>query len=193
MVKAMIHADRSEYTTKIWHCSALSRYLLAIVAMLISSIAVADLAAPEARSLSFYNLHTEEKLNVIYWQNGQYQPDALTAINRVLRDHRNDEQTPIDPQLLELLFLLQQKVQSKQPFHVISGYRSPASNELLRKSSSGVAQKSYHTRGMAIDIRLPDIKLDLLRNAAIELNGGGVGYYPRSDFIHLDSGPVRQW
>lgn len=189
----MLHAKRAESTTNSWHCSGLLCCLLAIVAMLLSSIAAADLATSEARSLSFYNLHTEEKLNVVYWQNDQYQAEALSAINRVLRDHRNDKQTPIDPQLLELLFLLQQKVQSKQPFHVISGYRSPASNELLRKSSSGVARKSFHTLGMAIDIRLPDIELDVLHDAAIELNGGGVGYYPESDFIHLDSGPVRQW
>lgn len=193
MVKAMLHAERAESTTNTWHCSGRLRCLLAIVAMLLSSIAMADLASFEARSLSFYNLHTEEKLSVTYWQNGQYQAEALSAINRVLRDHRNDKQTPIDPQLLDLLFLLQQKVQSKQPFHVISGYRSPASNELLRKSSSAVARKSYHTLGMAIDIRLPDIQLEVLRDAAIELNGGGVGYYPESDFIHLDSGPVRQW
>lgn len=193
MVEAMLHAARAASAIKAWFCSGLLRYLLVTIAILLSPIAVADLANSETRSLSFYNLHTEEKLNIIYWQNGQYQADALTAINRVLRDHRNGQQTSIDPQLLELLFQLQQKVQSKQPFHVISGYRSPASNELLRKNSSGVARKSYHMLGMAIDIRLPDIKLEVLRDAAIELGGGGVGYYPGSDFIHLDSGPVRQW
>lgn len=162
-------------------------------AMLMMPAVFANLAKESPRQLSLYNLHTEEKLKATYWADGQFQKAELTAINKVLRDHRSGEHTDMDPQLLDLMFLLHQKTQSKHPFHIISGYRSPASNEMLRQTSSGVAQKSYHTLGMAVDIRLPDIKLETLRDMAISLQGGGVGYYPESDFIHIDTGRIRQW
>ena len=169
------------------------RYLAASGAMLMMPAAMANLPKEAPRQLSLYNLHTEEKLKATYWADGEYQPDGLADINHLLRDHRSGEHTDIDPQLLNLMFLLHEKAQSKQAFHIISGYRSPASNEMLRKNSTGVAQKSLHTLGMAVDLRLPGIELEALRNMALSLQGGGVGYYPKSDFIHIDTGRVRQW
>jgi uncharacterized protein YcbK (DUF882 family) len=169
------------------------RYLAASGAMLMMPAALANLPKEAPRQLSLYNLHTEEKLKATYWAEGEYQPDGLAEINHLLRDHRSGEHTDMDPQLLNLMFLLHEKAQSKQAFHIISGYRSPASNEMLRKNSTGVAQKSLHTLGMAVDLRLPGIELEALRDMALSLQGGGVGYYPKSDFIHIDTGRVRQW
>jgi len=111
----------------------------------------------------------------------------------VLRDHRTGTQCAIDPRLLDLLHGLRNLLGTTRPFQVISGYRSPATNRVLASASSGVARDSLHTRGMAIDIRVPGIALDRLRDAAISLKGGGVGHYPRSDFVHLDVGRVRFW
>lgn len=169
------------------------RYLAASGAMLMMPAALANLPKGAPRQLSLYNLHTEEKLKTTYWAEGEYQQDGLAEINHLLRDHRSGEHTDMDPQLLNLMFLLHEKAQSKRAFHIISGYRSPASNEMLRKSSTGVAQKSLHTLGMAVDLRLPGTKLEDLRDMAISLQGGGVGFYPESDFIHIDTGRVRQW
>ncbi|WP_243633855.1 DUF882 domain-containing protein [Motiliproteus coralliicola] len=145
------------------------------------------------RSLQFYNLHTGEHIQTPYWIEGEYLDEGLTQINNVLRDHRNGEIMEIDLGLLEMLHDLQLKMDSKQPFHVISGYRSPQTNAMLRQNSSGVAKKSLHMQGMAIDIRLPDIHLPDLKVGALSLKRGGVGYYPRSDFVHLDVGRVRTW
>ena len=111
----------------------------------------------------------------------------------MLRDHRSDELTAMDPSLLDLLYNLQQKTQGHGPFHVISGYRSPSTNNKLRKNSKGVAKKSLHMQGRAIDIRLPGSELKTLQHAALSLQAGGVGYYPKSNFIHLDTGRVRFW
>jgi len=169
------------------------RYLTATGAMFIMPAALANLPKETPRQLSLYNLHTEEKLKATYWLEGHYDQDALAEINYLLRDHRSGEHTDMDPSLLDLMFLLHQKMQSNQPFHIISGYRSPASNEMLRQTSSGVAKKSYHTLGMAVDLRLPGSKLEDLRDMAVGLQGGGVGYYPKSDFIHIDTARIRQW
>jgi len=148
--------------------------------------------APE-RSLTLKNLHTGEALRATYWADGRYLGEELQVVNRVLRDHRTGEVHSMDPALLDLLYLLQQSVAVKGPYHVISGYRSPASNALLRSHSSGVARKSLHMQGKAIDIRLPGCRLAHLRKAALALKAGGVGYYPKSDFIHVDTGRVRRW
>lgn len=145
------------------------------------------------RALQFYNLHTGEHLKTPYWSEGQYLDEGLTQINNVLRDHRNGEIIEMDLRLLELLHDIQIKLGSKQPFNIISGYRSAETNQLLRKNSSGVAKKSLHMQGMAIDIRLPDIHLRDLKVSALELGRGGVGYYPGSEFVHLDVGRVRFW
>ncbi|MCG6871950.1 MAG: DUF882 domain-containing protein [Gammaproteobacteria bacterium] len=155
--------------------------------------AVARLAAKDVRSLTFVNTHTAERLHATYWERGRYLDDALAEINHVLRDHRSNEVRAIDPQLLDLLHQVQGRLRVTKPFHVISGYRSPATNARLRKASSGVAKRSLHMEGKAIDVRLPGVVLKDLRKAALDLRAGGVGYYPRPEFVHLDTGRVRHW
>ena len=145
------------------------------------------------RALRFDNLHTNEKLSVEYFAAGRYLPDALSAVNHLLRDFRTGDVGPIDPALLDLLHELATLTGSQRAFHVISGYRSPATNESLRQNSSGVASGSLHLRGQAIDIRLPDVPLATLRDAARSMRSGGVGYYAASDFVHVDTGRVRSW
>ena len=139
------------------------------------------------------NLHTNEQLSVEYFAAGRYLPDALLAVNHLLRDFRSGDVGTIDPALLDLLHRLAATVGSQRAFHVISGYRSPATNETLRHSSSGVASGSLHLRGQAIDIRLADVPLATLRDAARSMRLGGVGYYAASDFVHVDTGRVRSW
>ena len=150
------------------------------------------LTSPE-RKLSLLNLHTGENINATYWAEGQYQTSELHAINQVLRDHRTGDVMNMDSNLIELLNILHHKMDGQQAFHVISGYRSPKTNAMLNKKSSGVAKKSLHMQGRAIDIRLPGCQLASLQQAAIKLHAGGVGYYSRSGFIHIDTGRVRSW
>jgi uncharacterized protein YcbK (DUF882 family) len=145
------------------------------------------------RRLSFHNTHTGENASVVYWADGDYLADGKQEIDEILRDHRTDEVHPIDTDLLDLLYLLRAEVQGKHAFEIISGYRSPATNAALRKNSSGVAKRSYHMQGKAIDIRLPGCDLKNLHKAAMAMQAGGVGYYPGSDFIHVDVGPYRSW
>lgn len=146
------------------------------------------------RSLSLLNTHTGESLtSVIYWADGDYIPEALADINHLLRDHRSNQVKSIDPKLFDLLFALGKKVGSQETFQIISGYRSPETNRQLRQASTGVAKKSFHLAGQAADIRLPGCKLSQLRRAALNLGSGGVGYYPRSNFVHVDTGPRRSW
>ena len=145
------------------------------------------------RALSLDNIHTGEKMRTIYWQEGAYLPEALAEINYLLRDFRTGEVKDIDTDLLDLLFALQRKLDSHVAFDVISGYRSPETNSLLHSKSDGVAKNSLHTLGMAIDIRLPGYELKTLRSTAIDLRRGGVGYYPKSDFVHVDIGRIRYW
>ena len=159
--------------------------------------AVAPAARKAAvRSLSFFNTHTGERLKTAYCCDGKYEPRALAQINHILRDWRVDEVRPIDPQLLDLLHELSGTLETDSPFHIISGYRSPVTNQTLRgqgNTHTGVASKSLHMVGKAIDIRLPGVKLDHLRGAARSLKLGGVGYYPSSNFVHVDTGRVRYW
>jgi len=159
----------------------------------ISALAAFDSKSKASKSLAFYNTHTKERLQVCYSQNGKYDPKALAKINYILRDHRSGEVKAIDTGLLELLHELSLKTRPQAPFHVISGYRSPTTNKKLRKKSNGVASRSLHMQGKAIDIRLPGFKTRQLRNVARRLKIGGVGYYAKSDFVHVDIGRVRYW
>ncbi len=153
-----------------------------------------SLVGAQERSLSLLNTHTGERLNdVVYWEQGDYILNALEHLNHVLRDHRTNEVHPIDPMTLDLMAAISRKVGGKQPFEIVSGYRSPQSNRLLRNKSNGVAKKSYHMQGKAVDLRLPGVPLKTVRKAALDLRMGGVGYYPKSNFIHIDSGSVRSW
>jgi len=145
------------------------------------------------RALSFYNTHTGENMKAVYWDQGTYVPQALADINYILRDYRTGEVKKIDTDLLDLLFALHQKMESTGPFNVISGYRCPETNSLLHIMSKGVANNSLHICGKAIDIRLPGHELKALHRAAVDLRRGGVGYYPASDFVHVDVGRIRYW
>ena len=159
----------------------------------LSAMAAFDSRSNPFKNLAFYNTHTQERLHVCYCRNGKYDFKALSKINHILRDHRSGEVRAIDIQLLELLHDLSFKTSSQSPFHVISGYRSPATNKKLNKKSAGVASKSLHMQGKAIDIRIPGIKTRKLRNVARQMKAGGVGYYSKSDFVHVDTGRVRYW
>jgi uncharacterized protein YcbK (DUF882 family) len=152
-------------------------------------------AAPRAasRALTFAHLHTGERLAVEYCTAGHYLPDALAAVNTLLRDFRTGDVCAIDPALLDLLFELQGETAATRPFEVISGFRSPATNAALRRRSHGVASSSLHMVGRAIDIRVADVPLPALRRAATALRRGGVGYYPASNLVHVDTGRVRTW
>ena len=145
------------------------------------------------RSLSFVHTHTGEKLAAAYWKDGEYQPQVLQQVNRLLRDFRTNEVHAIDPALLDVLFELRTRVGSERAFHVISAYRSPRTNEMLRQSSNGVAEHSMHMLGKAIDVRLEEFPTERLADVARSLRRGGVGFYRASDFVHVDTGRVRYW
>lgn len=165
----------------------------ALLGNLVVPSAFAKLTYPKERELTFRHLHTGETLRVTYWAEGDYLTESLMAIDHLLRDHRTDETVNMDRQLMDLLFNLQTHLGRQGEFQIISGYRSPKTNKMLRATSRGVAKKSLHMQGRAIDIRLPGTELKQLRKAAIALKAGGVGYYPKSNFIHVDTGRVRTW
>jgi uncharacterized protein YcbK (DUF882 family) len=164
------------------------------LASALGSRALAQTAADLGpRAVALHNLHTGESLQAIYWDQGRYVPDALAAVNKVLRDYRTNDEHMMEPRLVDLLHQVHGKVGAKQPFQVISGYRSPKTNAMLHERSGQVAGKSLHMQGMAIDVRLEGVQLDHLHKAAMTLADGGVGYYPTSDFVHMDVGRVRRW
>src|SRR5262245_54658724 len=152
-------------------------------------------ASAGPRSLSFEHLHTGEKLSLVYAVGDQYVQAALQNVRQFLRDFRNGETHVIDPALLDQLHTLASVTATHASFQVISGYRSPATNEMLRREGHGVASASLHLKGQAIDIRLADVALADLRDAALSLHAGGVGYYPSADsnFVHVDTGAFRRW
>ena len=164
-------------------------------------IAPPPLAVPSAptvvkavpRVLALQNLHTGEKIEACYWENGKYVPDACAALNKVLRDHRSGDVHMMDPGLYEILTAMAAKMERNPNFQIISGYRSPASNAKMAAASSGVAKHSLHMEGKAMDVRMPGAQLSMLRKTALDLKKGGVGYYPNSNFVHVDTGRVRQW
>ena len=153
----------------------------------------ANAFATEAQSLSFYHIHTSEKLKVTYRERGALIAGALDQINHFLRDFRTEQTHPIDVALLDELCRLYEKFEGRGRFEVISGYRSPQTNEALRHVSTGVAKNSLHLTGRAIDVRLTSAKTDRLRDAAIAMHSGGVGYYRDSNFVHIDTGDFRTW
>ncbi len=166
--------------------------LASTAALAIRPVRAAVNSAPE-RTLSFHHLHTGENLHETYWANGEYLDEGVAAITRVLRDFRTGDSHPMDLELLDTLYRLRQKTGSDRAFEIISAYRSPKTNAMLRNNSNGVAKKSLHMQGRAIDIRLPGHDLKKLQLAARSLKAGGVGYYPKSGFIHVDTGRVRYW
>ncbi|HTS22765.1 MAG TPA: DUF882 domain-containing protein [Casimicrobiaceae bacterium] len=159
------------------------------------AVAPKSRASGGARTLSFENLHTGEALSLVYAAGDRYVTAALASVRHFLRDFRNAETHVIDPALLDQLHALAAATGTRAPYQVISGYRSPATNERLRREGHGVATASLHLTGQAIDIRLADVALADLRDAALALRAGGVGYYPQPDsnFVHIDTGRVRRW
>lgn len=145
------------------------------------------------RTLAFRNTHTGEELTTTFWKGGSYEQAALDEINYILRDFRTGDVHPINRGLLNVLSVLKQKMNSSEPVNIISGYRSPRTNAGLRSRSEGVARRSFHLRGMAIDLRLPGRSTAGIAHTARQMSVGGVGYYDNSDFVHVDVGPVRTW
>jgi uncharacterized protein YcbK (DUF882 family) len=143
--------------------------------------------------LSFYNTHTGERLKTCYRKKGKLNRQAMYRINYVMRDHRTGDIKAIDPQLMDQLHRIVNRIRCDHPIHIISGYRSPQTNATLRKASRAVAKKSLHMDGRAIDIRIPGVRTAYLRRLAVDMAFGGVGYYPGSDFVHLDTGPFKVW
>lgn len=172
--------------------------LLATAGLAVPGISFAKVRSFSGRtekSLSFVNQHTGERLkNVVFWEKGRYLQDGLDSINHLCRDFRSGEIMPIDPRLLDILYEINKNIPVSRPENiVISGYRSPRTNAKLRSEGRNVAKKSYHLKGKALDIRLTGCDLRVLKKVALNLRQGGVGYYPRSGFVHLDTGPVRAW
>jgi len=153
------------------------------------------LANKKQRSLSFLHTHTGEQMSLIYKIGDKFLPQSMTSIAHLMRDFRSGDVHPIDPELLDVLWQVQRNLKNNNSFEIISAYRSPATNSMLRSRSvnTGVAKNSMHLTGQAVDIRLPGAALCDVRDAALELKRGGVGYYAHSDFVHLDTGRVRNW
>lgn len=172
------------------------RALLRAALVMLQTAAAPALAfgASEARRLRFYHTHTGQRLSVTYSRNGAYDDGALAELNAFLSDFRTGDVVAMDPSLFDLLYAAQQQLGSRGTYEVISAYRSPKTNEMLRRTGGGgVAKKSQHLVGRAIDVRLTDVATADLRKTGLELARGGVGYYPKSDFVHLDTGRVRSW
>ena len=175
------------------------RLLSVVCACFFSATACASTAASAAsktdRIIALYHTHTGERLKVVYYRNGQYREDALAKINYFLRDFRTGDKAEVDPTTLDIVHDVQQRVGYKGEVHIVSAYRSEKTNEMLRQKSakSGVAKKSQHIEAKAIDFRMPGVDTARIRDIAMDLQRGGVGYYRQSDFIHVDSGRVRYW
>ena len=168
---------------------------LAVALWCLAMMALPTGAAAQDRTLSLYNTHTHERLTVTYKRNGRFVQSGLNQLNRFLRDWRRDEVTRIDPDLFDIVWTVYREVGASEPIHVVSAYRSPATNNMLRRRSSGVARNSQHTQGRAMDFFIPGVSAAEIRAAGLRLEAGGVGYYPRSGtpFVHLDTGSVRMW
>ncbi len=151
-------------------------------------------AAPaKGREINLVNQHTGEKFKGEYWYDGKYLSDAFADIKVLMRDHRINEKFPIDPRLMDVLYVVDHRLGGNIPFNVISGYRSPQTNAMLSKTTEGVARNSLHMSGQAVDLRVPGTNLRALRDTAMAVRSGGVGFYPSSNFVHIDTGRVRSW
>ena len=171
-----------------------TRLALALAGLAVTSVgATTQVRLDEARQLSFYHTHTRESLDIVYFENGQYVDSALVEINRFLKDFRTGDATKMDPELMDLLYDVRRELGSNSTYEVISAYRSPATNDMLRSKSSGVAKNSQHVRGTAIDVRLRGVPIEELRDTALDMKRGGVGFYKQSNFVHMDTGRVRRW
>ena len=154
---------------------------------------IAPTVAKDARRVLVHNLHTGEQLDAVYFENGRYVSDALSEAMRVLRDWRNGAEHFMDPRLFDVMHGVRQRLGANAPFQIISGYRSPQTNAVLHERSGQVAAHSQHVLGKAVDVRIQGVALETLHKAALSLGAGGVGFYPVSNFVHMDVGRVRHW
>ncbi len=152
-----------------------------------------NIYSPTHKMLSLEHAYTGDTLNLTYFEQGSYIKDALQEINHLLRDYHTDDIHPIDTALLDQLYDLKQTLGVSKPFHIVSGYRSPFTNAQLRRQSHAVAEHSLHMQGRAIDIRIEGVSTRTIKNAALSMARGGVGYYPHKNFVHLDTGEFRTW
>lgn len=169
---------------------------LTLTLLLASLSSASQQARPDdERELSFYHTHTGKRLDIVYSRNGAYDTSALDEINRFLFDFRTGDKAEMDPELLDLIYDVRERLGSDSTYQVVSAFRSPKTNEMLRGRSqnSGVAKNSQHILGKAIDVRLEGVRTSVLRDTAIAMQRGGVGYYEASDFVHMDTGRVRRW
>ncbi|MDE9444888.1 YcbK family protein [Xenorhabdus bovienii] len=155
--------------------------------------ALAALTTPRPRILRFDNLHTGETLKAEFFDGRRYNKSELARLNYLFRDYRQNKIKSIDPKLFDQIYLLQMMIGISKPVQLVSGYRSLTTNNMLRQASGGVAKRSYHTRGQAMDFHIDSVQLANIRKAALKMRAGGVGFYPKSNFIHIDTGPVRTW
>jgi len=171
------------------------KWLAAVIVAFCFVAAAATGASAETRSLKLYHLHTHEKAEIVYKRNGRYDPEGLRKINIILRDWRRNEPTKMDPRLLDLVWEAYRESGATDYIQVVCGYRSPSTNSMLRSRGRGVAEKSQHMLGKAMDFYIPGVPLKKLRNIGLKMQGGGVGYYPTSGspFVHMDVGNVRHW
>jgi uncharacterized protein YcbK (DUF882 family) len=175
--------------------NAVARVLMLVFFSIMTSLSITAAASAETRTLKIYHVHTGEKVEITFKRNGRYLQDGLNKLNRALRDWRRNEPTKMDPRLMDTVWEVYQKSGSRGYISVVGGYRSPATNSMLRKRSKGVAEKSQHMKGKAMDFFIPGVSLKKLRYLGLQQQAGGVGYYPRSGspFVHLDVGSVRHW
>ncbi len=168
---------------------------LALLALVPATTAIqlSDAQASDARTLSFYHTHTGKSLDVVYYENGYYVESGMARINEFLLDFRTGDIAEMDPKLMDILYDVRAELGSDGTYEVISAFRSPKTNEMLRSRSGGVARNSQHLLGNAIDVRLRGVDTAELRDTALALQRGGVGYYQKSDFVHMDTGRVRRW
>ncbi|MGE0719790.1 MAG: YcbK family protein [Alphaproteobacteria bacterium] len=149
--------------------------------------------AKAVRAVHLYSVNTGERVKAPYWQDGRYIPETMRAVNRIMRDHRSGSQHRIDPLLVDLICAMQMRIGAAKPIEIVSGYRSPETNEMLRLAGYGVAEHSYHMQGKAVDIRVPGYRVSQLSRLAKAMRRGGVGTYGSGNFLHVDTGPIRYW
>lgn len=172
------------------------KYGLAGILGTILPLSFANSALSETNApwkISFHNAHTDESFSGVYRVGNKYLPQAFERINYVMRDFRTKEVFPMDPHVIDIMAIIHNRLNTNQPFQVLSGYRSPKTNAMLGKNTNGVASNSFHMYGQAVDLRVKGQSTRTVRNVAQNLKAGGVGYYPRSGFVHVDTGKVRSW
>lgn len=188
--------SRRSFLAGMGSVAALTVAAPAIAAPVRLSALVPARPASHDRYVSFYNQHTGEAFEGLYRYGNQYIGASLHEINRVMRDFRTNEVTEMDPRLVDIMFHMQQMIRrdgGEGAYEVISAYRSKKTNDMLRRNGEGVAKNSYHVMGQAVDLRLHGFSTRQIQQIALDLRAGGVGYYPSSDFVHVDTGPVRRW